>query len=249
MQLHKTTGALGAEITSIDLADGRPETAQAVFRAAVEKRMIVVRGPSFPVDRQLALTRSLSDEIYLVKNPAKGGYPTDNWHTDATTSERPPSLTILVARTLPTIGGDTLFVDMVNAYERLSEQYRQMLRGQRLVHANRLFNPANPIVQVHPIVRTIPDTGERALYCGFPGIAESIEGMTPAESRPILDFLFQHAVCPDAIYRHHWQADDVVIWDNRSTMHLAVHDYGEEDRFLTRSMIQGEAPYDAANPD
>ena len=256
MQLQQMTGTLGTEISGVDLADGKSETAEAIRRLAIENRVVVVRGQSLTDQTQMDFSRRLGDlintrglaqnsvfpELYIVKNPGKGGMPTNNWHTDATTSARPPSLTILAARVLPSSGGDTLFVDMVQAYERLSPAYRRMLRGLRVHHINRTFDPEKPFGHCHPIVRLIPETGESALFSGFPYIAETIDGWTSEESKPVLDYLFAQSIKPDAVYRHRWLPGDVVIWDNRSTMHYAVHDYGEQDRFLARTMIEGEAP-------
>jgi taurine dioxygenase len=95
---------------------------------------------------------------------------------------------------------------------------------------------------VHPLVRTHPETGRKALYVGHPDTAQTIDGMTFAESRPLLDFLYQHSTSPDNVYRHMWKEGDLVMWDNRCTMHYAVHDYGEQERVLNRVTLKGEAP-------
>ena len=95
---------------------------------------------------------------------------------------------------------------------------------------------------VHPLVRTHPETGRKALYVGHPDTAQQIEGMTLEESRPLLGFLYEHSTAPDNIYRHMWRVGDVVMWDNRCTMHYAVHDYGEQERVLNRITMKGEAP-------
>jgi len=95
---------------------------------------------------------------------------------------------------------------------------------------------------IHPLVRTHPETGRKALYVGHPETAQQIEGMTKEESRPLLDFLYAHSTQPDNLYRHMWCVGDVVMWDNRCTMHYAVHDYGEADRVLNRITMKGEVP-------
>jgi taurine dioxygenase len=95
----------------------------------------------------------------------------------------------------------------------------------------------------HPIVRTHPETGRRALYISRPvDTLTRFEGMTAAESLPLLNFLYQHSVQPDNVYRHHWQNGDVVMWDNRCTMHYAVHDYGDDVRDVHRVSIKGSVP-------
>jgi taurine dioxygenase len=98
-------------------------------------------------------------------------------------------------------------------------------------------------------VHTIPETGERVLYSGFPNIMGEIEGMALAESQPIHSFLFTHATQHDRLYRHRWLPGDVLVWDNRSTMHYAVRDYGDARRDLYRLMIEGEEPYEAPYED
>ena len=167
------------------------------------------------------------------------------WHTDGITLEQPPSFSILAAHTLPEAGGDTLFVDMGHAYRSLSPAYRRLLRGQRARHRAQRFGAGNAREVSHPLVRTIPETGERVLYLGAAPNVVDIEGMTAAESRPLLDFLFAHATRPDGMYRHRWQPGDVLMWDNRAAMHYAVHDYGDEPRDLVRMMIEGERPFEA----
>ena len=263
-QLRPMTGYIGAEIIGADLTDGRGETAELVRGALLRHRVVVVRDQFLAVEDQVAFGRLLGNftytrslvhnsarpEIYMVENPGKGSPFTENWHTDGTTSARPPSFSILAAQVLPSVGGDTLFVNMVRAYERLSPAYRRMLRGLRLHHVNRLndgerLNTAqSQPEQWHPIVRVIPETGERALYPGFPGIADEIEGWAEHEARPVLDFLFNHSLHHDSLYRHRWLPGDVLFWDNRTTMHYPVHDYGDAERSLSRLMIEGEEPYD-----
>ena len=263
IDIRRMTGVLGAEITGLRLADADAQSIEAVRDATLRHRVVAVRDQFLNIEDQLRFcsqlgeftyTRSLihnseHPEVYTVENPGKSGVHTDNWHTDGTTSANPPSFTILAAQVIPDVGGDTIFADMVHAYEALSERYRQLLRGLRGRHINRLFDPVNPPQHSHPLVRGISETGERALYAGFPGIISEIEGMTAAESKPILDFLFQHSLNPDGLYRHRWMAGDVVMWDNRTTMHYAVHDYGDARRTMTRLMIKGEEPTDFAYED
>jgi taurine dioxygenase len=127
----------------------------------------------------------------------------------------------------------------------LSPAYKQLLRGLRGHHVNRLLPSDKQLEAWNPLVRTIPETGERMLFPGFPDIIDEIEEMSSAESQSILNFLFAHATRHDGMYRHRWQAGDVLIWDNRSTMHYAVHDYGDAPRELYRLMIEGERPFEA----
>lgn len=149
------------------------------------------------------------------------------------------------AHLLPEAGGDTLFVDMGHAYRTLSPAYRSLLRGLRVRHRAQRLASDNPGDMLHPLVRTIPETGERVLYLGVSHIAVGIDSMTAPESRSLLDFLFAHATRPDGMYRHRWEPGDVLMWDNRAAMHYAVHDYGDEPRDMIRMMIEGERPFEA----
>lgn len=257
--VRRLGGTLGAEMTGVRMAPDDPETAERIRMATIRHRVLAVRKQFLGPEELLAVGKlfgpfmqtraSPADgrwpELLHVTNPGKANALSENWHTDGTTSARPPSLSLLAAQVLPEAGGDTLFCDMGHAYRTLSSAYRHMLRGMRGHHLNRFLPSEKRIEAWHPLVRIIPETGERVLYPGFPNIMDEIEGMTIAESKPILAFLFTHATQPDRIYRHRWQEGDVLVWDNRSTMHYAVHDYGDATRELWRVMIEGETPYDA----
>jgi taurine dioxygenase len=121
----------------------------------------------------------------------------------------------------------------------------RLLDGLRMAHSGaglaRLMGVNEIPVRYHPIVRTHPETARKALFLG-PTRSATIEGMTKAESFPIPDFLYNSSTLPDNIYRHRWQNGDVVIWDNRCTMHYAVHDYGDSVRSLHRCTIEGVVP-------
>ena len=261
--VRRLGGTLGAEMTRVRMAPDDPETAERIRIAAIQHRVLAVREQFLGPEELLAFAAQLgrfmqtraspADErwpdLLHVTNPGKASALSENWHTDGTTSARPPSLSLLAAQELPEAGGDTLFCDMGHAYRTLSPAYQRMLRGLRGHHLNRFLPSDERIEAWHPLVRTIPETGERVLYPGFPNIMDEIEGMTVAESKPILAFLVTHATQPDRIYRHRWQPGDVLVWDNRSTMHYAVHDYGNATRDLWRVMIEGEEPYDAPYAD
>ena len=126
-----------------------------------------------------------------------------------------------------------MWCNQYQAYDRLSPTMKRMLEGLRVkfvgLRLGRMMgaDAASLPTAVHPLVRTHPETGRKALYVGHRETAQQIEGMTDEESRPLLDFLYEHSTNPDNIYRHMWQEGDVVMWDNRCTMHYAVHDYGE----------------------
>jgi len=169
------------------------------------------------------------------------------WHSDLASSLRPALGSLLRAVQVPIAGGDTLFTDMYAAYEALSGAMRDMLEDLHVVYMrerkggdanwlaeHRRLNP--PVAQ--PVVRTHPETRRKALYVGE--AARFFEGMSAAESRPLLDFLVRHATQPRFVYRHRWQNNDLLMWDNRCTMHLALADYDRSKlRHLERTTIVG----------
>jgi taurine dioxygenase len=196
-------------------------------------------------------------EILRVCNTGKGINSTENWHSDNCHVPRPTAISILAAQVLPEVGGDTIFSNQYVAYETLSEGYKHMLRGLRLKHtgAKQVAHRDKPAEQApfqfHPVVRTHGETGRRALFIGGRpnGARPHFEGMTEQESQPIQKFLVEHSIQPDRCYRHHWEDGDVLMWDNRCTLHFAVHDYGDATRDLNRVTTEGEVPFEAPYTD
>ncbi len=179
--------------------------------------------------------------VLQVKNVGKANTVTESWHFDSAFFPEPPALTLLAAQVLPAVGGDTMWASVCAAHDALSDGMKQLLAGLRIRFCGTTVaddGTRQPLVTAHPAVRTHPETGRRALAIGRVG--ESVagfEGMTEEESRPILDYLYRHASSPEFVYRHRWSPGDVVIWDNRSTIHYAIHDYGDAERTLNRVTI------------
>ena len=178
------------------------------------------------------------------------------WHTDHSYDEAPALGSMLYAREVPTTGGDTLFASMYAAYDALSDGLKAMLEGLRACHSSRhVFGPeasarrgdlagrignAELATQdaVHPAVIRHPETGRKALYVN-PGFTLRFDGWTVEESRPLLEYLYRHAVRPEFTCRFHWREGSLALWDNRSTWHFALNDYQGERRLLHRITIQG----------
>jgi taurine dioxygenase len=204
-------------------------------------------------------------EILVVSNVREEGrfkgvvYAGQYWHSDLSYKRRPSLGSLLLCREMPEIGGDTMWANMYLAYETLSDVMKNMLAGLKAVHdyshayetyfAGRSERPPltpeqkaqTPAVE-HPLVRTHPVTGRKALYVN-PGFTRGIVGMTKEESQPLLDFLFRHATRPEFIYRHRWRVHDLVFWDNRCTMHYAVNDYDfSVRRLMHRTTVTGDEP-------
>jgi taurine dioxygenase len=261
IQVIPLTGSVGARIEGINLNEPVDGSAfEVLHRALLEYGMLVYRGQRLRPAAQVAFAR-------LWGNPVQGnpllksltGFPelmqvtkipketasTEAWHTDSVYTKVPPKISILAAVVVPR-GGDTMWCNQYVSYERLSAAMQGMLAGLRVrftgLRLAKMMGADTVPSAVHPLVRTHPETQRKALYVGHPDTAQSIEGMTEAESRPLLDFLYAHSTSPDNVYRHMWQEEDVVMWDNRCTMHYAVHDYGEAERVLNRVTLEGEVP-------
>jgi len=192
---------------------------------------------------------------------AKGG-KNAQWHTDVTFSPTPPAAAVLVADELPSVGGDTLWADLRGAYEGLSPVLRGALDQMEAVHritplaywgvphdtalsredALELLENAKKVPPVvHPVVRVHPATGRPALFVN-PGFTSHLLGLSAIESEALLSLLYAHTTQPEFVVRHQWQPGDVVLWDNRATMHYACDAYGDAPRRMRRVTIRGAAP-------
>jgi taurine dioxygenase len=195
-------------------------------------------------------------EILVLENRADTPAPrNDFWHSDISFAKCPPLGSVLHALEVPGEGlGDTLFCNMYKVFEELSPGLQKTLEGLRALHSaealvrrnNANDNNAKPITSVpgmvsHPVVRTHPETGRKALYVN-PYYTESFEGWTPAESRLLLEWLTKLATRQENIYRHRWRQGDLLMWDNRCAMHYAVYDYGSKPRLFHRATAAGDRP-------
>ena len=181
--------------------------------------------------------------------------PGEGWHTDHSNDARPPKATVLHAVRLPDGGGDTQFANMHAAYEALPERTRQRIDGKYAIHLYQSSHSARklmtlseenrarvPNAVLHPLVRTHPESGRKAIYIN-PIRIEGVLGMDHKEALPLLDDLLEHATKPQFQYRHEWRPGDLVMWDNRCLLHKANGDYDmDQMRYLYRVMLQGDVP-------
>jgi taurine dioxygenase len=197
-------------------------------------------------------------EILILDTDDKNPPDNDNWHTDVTFIPTPPLGAALYARRIPPSGGDTLWSSTIAAYEALSEPLRRLLVGLTATHdftksfpENRFAAPAerqkweaarakNPPLN-HPVVRTHPVTGRKALFVNV-GFTTRINELTQPESEALLAFLFAHVARPEFTIRHRWRENDLALWDNRVTQHYAVADYLPHRRVMHRATILGDRP-------
>jgi len=177
------------------------------------------------------------------------------WHSDTAYVERPPMASMLYAVEIPPYGGDTLFANQYLAYETLSEGLKQTLAGLVGINSStkaevsktredRLRDAGAEVkvlVGEHPVVRTHPETGRKALYVNG-GHTTQFKGWTERESRPVLDYLFEHQVQPEFTCRFRWEPGSLAFWDNRCTQHNPVNDYHGFRRVMHRVTLAGDTP-------
>jgi len=293
---------LGAEIKGLDLsrpidAAARSELLELFWR----HKVVVIRGQDVDPDGFIRYAEAFGPiepffisaynlpshpQIYVLSNVRKDGKPIGrdgagtHWHSDSTFTEKPSSVTLLHGVEVPARGGDTLFADTADAYDRLDPATKALIEGRRAIHryqrkefvfsgdravdeaerseierlkALRLAEEAaampSPTAQrsnrepdrLHPLVRTHPVTGRKALYLNDE-MTVGIEGMPDAEAVPLLHRLCEVATAPDRVLRFKWRQGDVVAWDNAATVHTATFTPPDEPRVMHRLTVEGTVP-------
>lgn len=265
LKIRRLAPNCGSEISGLhvnDMTDGDIET----VRMTAANRCVVVLPGQFIVPKdQLAFAKRFGEVLLPGRTPTlEDNYgimqlqnnflqearenQTNNWHCDAAHMRNPPAFTFLSCEVPAPLGGDTIWSNQYVAYETLSDTMKSMLRGRRLgfivaAYYRQFRNPDDPIEIFHPLVRVHGDTKRKSLFITDRLLRSTIEGMTEDESRPLLEFLHAHSYLPEHLYRHQWKKGDLVIWDNRCSMHYAVRDYDPKaTRTMNRIMIAGEIP-------
>lgn len=203
-------------------------------------------------------------EVLVVSNIVEDGKPVGLgdagvfWHSDLSYKHQPSLGSLLHAQELPASGGDTLFANQHQAYETLPGELKSAIEGRLAEHSylrkyaelqrRSPWRPdlsAEQVAQVppvwHPVVRTHPETGRRALFVSE-HFTNHVVGLPDAESHVLLQALFAHSTQDRFIYRHRWQPHDMVFWDNRSVLHLATGCPADQRRRLYRTTIEGDVP-------
>jgi taurine dioxygenase len=263
--ITRLAGNIGAEISGVDL--GGPvagEVVSQIRQALLEHKVVFLRDQKLTYEARVAFAQRLGDltlshpiypqpneKPYLREMDSKQGARANHWHTDLTFIERPPAIALLYAVVIPPTGGDTTWANGVTAYQSLPVELRELADKLRIVHSNdcdfteatvadRLGYIATVFETEHPAVRVHPETGERALLLG--GFARRVVGFDPSASRKIIDALQEYAIRPEHTVRWRWRVGDLVVWDNRSTQHYAIYDYGPEHRRGERLTVTGDRP-------
>lgn len=196
--------------------------------------------------------------LNVVSNVGRDRPPRSIFHTDTSYVASPPAYTALMAVSLPERGGETLFSSQYLAFETLPPVAKRRLANAEVLHvaSGVTLGPDRESQAWHPLFRRHPISGKTALFLSTPERCQAILGLSPADSemsldrhRQVIRLLYQHSVRPYRHYRHCWQPGDIVIWDNRCTMHRADHSQVRGDRILHRGLVAGEISEKAALAD
>ncbi|WP_213778169.1 TauD/TfdA family dioxygenase [Caballeronia sp. dw_276] len=274
LDIHAVGGRIGAEIRGVRLGSDLDSSTHAAINAALLKyKVIFFRGQSHLDDAEQEAFASLFGETVahptvpslantsrLLELDSKNGTRANSWHTDVTFVEAYPKISILRGVVIPPAGGDTVWANTVQAYERLPEPLRALADSLRAIHTNTYDYAANrsaPSTDAelayreqftstvyeteHPVVRVHPETGERSLVLGH--FVQRFVGLSQRDSDRLKELFHDHITRLENTVRWRWNQGDVAIWDNRATQHYAVADYDEsERRIVRRATVHGDVP-------
>jgi taurine dioxygenase len=257
-------GLLAAQVEGVNIANLSDAEFGVIHRALLAHSVVVLRGQNFTPRQQVDFSKRfgaveirplggkpsapapdgsrLPDELVQIIYEGGKGLSTDMWHSDASYLAAPPALTMATLRVQPGAGGDTMFASQYAAYDGLSDAFRAMLRTETATHRDPRSDAPE---KQHPVVITHPETGRPSLFVN-PMFTTRVDQLGDDESSAVLRLLFAHQVKPEFVYRHAWQPGDLVIWDNRCTLHYAIKDYGPARRVLHRTTVIGAKPVAAA---
>lgn len=271
IEVRPIAGALGAEIEGVDIGRPlEGEVVAEIRQALLDHLVIFFRNQKLTPQEQLAFAQRFGQpmeypqlkglpECPLITPVIKLAHERVNfggvWHSDTTYLARPPMASMLYALETPSYGGDTQFANQYLAYETLSERLRQMLAGLIGINTSTKaevsktredrLRDAGAALKVllaeHPVVRTHPETGRKALYVNLAHTTQ-FKGFAEEESTPLLDYLFQHQVRPEFTCRFRWEPGSLAFWDNRCTQHNPVNDYHGFRRVMHRVTLAGDTP-------
>lgn len=278
LDVRPVAGSLGAEIFGADLSlDDSNQAYDEIYQAFLDHQVLFIRDQKLTPPQQAAFARRFGplnsypfveglkgtpEIIEIVKEPGETKNFGGIWHSDTTYLDCPPLGTVLYALEVPSAGGDTMYANMYDAYDALSQGMKDLLaplkgissaalrrsrgrpagmdRTSKMKAAN--LDKAESIMAEHPVVRTHSETGRKALYVN-PAHTVCFKGMTEAESKPLIEFLCAHAVRPEFTCRFRWDVGTLAVWDNRCVQHFAINDYHGARRCMHRATIEGDRPH------
>ena len=254
MDVKLLSGALGAEISGIDLKDSSKENYERINDLLLEHKVIFFRNQDITHKEQIALAQNwgpLENHAYvkgldkhpeivrIVKTKEEKNQWGENWHTDVSYNVKPTKAVILKSIKIPPVGGDTCFSNMELAWETLDEDIKEIIKDKKAIHSSlgaEFFIDNykgmtghekinyDEYSNEHPIVRTHPETGKKILYVNWT-YTKQIIGLEKKESDEILKKIFEHQARLDLTCRFNWTENAVAMWDNRSVLHYAIADF------------------------
>jgi len=270
INVRPLTPVLGAEISDIDLtATLSNRQVDDLHAALAAHQVLFFRDQKIDLEQQKRLGRHFGDLHIHPNTPGPEGHPEilpihadgqskrangENWHSDVSCDAEPPLGSILHLHTVPPVGGDTIFASQTAAYDALTPAFQAFLGGLTATHSgDRSYRRTNKILgiddsqrvfpqAVHPVVRTHPVTGRKALFVNE-NFTMHINELSAAESRAVLDLLFAHSTKPAFQVRFCWQPNSIAFWDNRAVQHIAMWDYFPQARSGNRVTIKGDRPF------
>ncbi|NKB98500.1 MAG: taurine dioxygenase [Pseudomonadales bacterium] len=267
LRVTPLTGGIGAEVTGVDLRGLSDELIADLKQAWLDYKVLFFREQDLSKAQHVAYGRALGEleihpftendgefpEIIVLHSKPDNFFAAQTWHSDVTFRECPPLGSILYGRIIPEWGGDTCFANMELAYDLLSDNLKAEIDGLNAVHSMAKTFARNMTEaqkekafakypdQVHPIVRTHPETGKRSLYANI-NFTMRLENRSEEESASLLRKLYEQAKLPEVQCRFHWGPGSIAQWDNRCTQHYAVPDYVGAERRVERVTLIGDRP-------
>jgi taurine dioxygenase len=275
LDVRPLSPTIGAEVTGIDCGADLDDDTIAAIRSVWLERLVLffpdqhiddaaqIRFASrfgtvtegHPVE-DMVTERPEIHEIDSIKDR------TNFWHTDITFLSRPAMASMLRSIVVPDAGGDTMWADTRAAYDALAEPMRRLCDGLTAIHYDEHYasvvnsgggnmwegKKLERLLPVeHPVVRVHPETGRRNLFVN-PGFTQRMKDFPRGQGDSLLRLLYQHMTQPEFVVRYHWQANTLAFWDNRSTMHYGIYDYGDERRIMHRVTLRGDRPAGVSGP-
>jgi len=262
-EVKAVTPLIGGLVEGVQLGSQLTEREITGLRdALLEYQVLFFRDQHMTMDEHKALGRHFGTlhchpaipgpeghpEILMLHSDEKHQNAASAWHSDVSCDEVPNLGSILYAKVVPEVGGDTYWASMYAAYDALSDSMKGFLGGLTAIHeSEHVFSKikgtvANYPTAEHPVIRTHPETGRQALFVNSV-FTTGIKELAETEAKALLDFLFRHIETPEFHVRFHWEPNSVAFWDNRCTQHRALADFFPQVRTMQRVTINGSRPF------
>lgn len=279
MDINPITANIGVEIMGVNLEAVSAGECHQIRAALTDHKVVVFQQQDLDLDQLCSFSERFGQLLQIPFIEPLSDYPNviavlkeadeinmgvfgGDWHSDFSFLQQPPLASVLYSIQVPSVGGDTLWVNMAAAYENLPEDTKIFLEDKNVIHTGKPYgvkhappletqfqgsikmdrnNPLADNETVHPAVCRHPESGEAMLFVS-PTYTTRFQGMSEVESEPMLAELYAHCTRPEFTCRVRWQPNMLVMWDNRSTMHYAVNDYDGHRRLLYRTTIAGHKP-------